>query len=208
MKRLLGKQKIKLRAAREAEPVAFERESIAQVLAFDRKQARRGGKRAWRTFKRRKKPKPRLSAYRYWVRINGLATRVELRFVDLRLYGAVVRILYAEAQRSAISRVLDLVAEKYGAPTDQAVEPDGSRTRLDFDAGDGRLTVFTETASKKRRGIVRMAYLANNVGSSVERYLEGIRGRLIQVQRVLGDRREAAREKKVQAAKRVLLRHL
>lgn len=201
-------RKIRLRDAADAEHVAFERQALSEILAFERAEAKRKGRKAWRTFRRSKKPKPRLTALRHWVRLYGLHARVELRFVDRKLYGAVVRVLYADQEKGAAGRLLDLVAEKYGDPTSTAADSDGRRTRMSFDAGDGRLTVFTETATKKKRGILRLGYLATNIGSAVERYLEGIRGRLIQVGRVQGQRRTADEEKRAQEEKSLLLRHL
>ncbi len=202
------KKKVRVREATDGEHVAFERQALAEILAFERKEAKRNGRKAWRTFRRSKKPKPRLRAVRHWVKLYGLHARVELRFADKKLYGAVVRVLYAAEQKVTAGRLLDLLAEKYGDPTSTAVDPDGKRTRMSFDAGDGHLTVFTETATKKKRGILRFGYLATNIGSTVERYLEGIRGRLIQVGRVKDKRRAADAEKRSKKEKSLLLRHL
>jgi hypothetical protein len=201
-------RKARLREAPDAEHVAFERQALAEVLAFERREAKRKGRKAWRAYRRSKKPKARLRAMRHWVKLYGLHARVELRFVDKKLYGAVVRVLYSDDQKTTAGRLLDLLAEKYGDPTSTATDPDGKRTRMSFDAGDGRLTVFTETATKKKRGILRLGYLATNIGSSVERYLEGIRGRLIQVGRVKERRRAADKEKRLNKEKSLLLRHL
>ncbi len=201
-------KKHRLRASDSARHVEFEREAIREVLEFEKREAKRAGRKAWRAWRKRKHPKPRLSATRHWVKLFGLPARVELRFVEGRLYGAVVRVLYSEAQKGAAAQMLDLLAEKYGEPTDEAAAPDGSSSRLEFDAGDGTVKVYTKAASPKDRGILRIAYDSGNMGSAVDRYLEGVRGRLFQVQLEKSRRRDAAEEKKREAKKAELLKHL
>jgi hypothetical protein len=205
------KQRLKqrrVRAAPDAEPVAFEKDALAEIQAFDKKQARRKGRKAWRAWRRSKKARRRLSALRYWLRIYGLHARVELRFMDRKLYGAVVRVLYDEARKTNAGQVLDLLAEKYGEPTSRAAGPEGVRTRMTFDGADGVLTVFTETAGKKRRGLLRMAYHANRSGALADRYIDAVRARLVQVMVANDKQREAKEEAELQKAKDRLLRHL
>ena len=201
-------KKTRLREAPDAEHVSFEREALATIGAFERAEAKRKGRKAWRRWRRRKKPKARLRAQRHWVRLFGLHARVELRFVDQRLYGAVVRVLYSEEQKGRAGEILDLLVSKYGEPTDTAADGDGQRSRLSFDAGDGQLTVFTETAEKKKRGILRLGYQARVIGGAVDRYLEGIRGRLIQVEREKDALRAADAAKKREKRRAYHLRHL
>ncbi len=205
VKRRLKKQRV--RVAQDAEPVAFERDALAETRAFDKKEARRKGRKAWRAWRRSKKSKRRLTALRYWVRIYGLPARVELRFMDRKLYGAVVRVLYDEARKANAGQVLDLLVEKYGEPTNRAAGP-GIRTRMTFDAVDGVLTVLTETSAKKRRGLLRMAYQATRAGAVADRYIDNVRTRLVQVMVAKDKRREAKQEAELRKAKDRLLRHL
>lgn len=206
--RALEKQRVKARPAPDAEPVAFERQALTEIRAFDKKAARAAGRKAWRTWRRSKKPKRRMAAVRHWLRIYGLHARIELRFIDRKLYGAVVRVLYDDSQKAQAGQILDLLVEKYGEPTSRAADPDGVRSRLSFNAGDGELTVFTEAAAKKKRGLLRMAWHANNLGAAADRYTEAVRARLVQVMVAKDKAREAMEEAKRQRLKDTLLRHL
>lgn len=164
-----------------AEPVAFEAEAIARIIEDERSRAQAAGKEAFAAWKARPVPQPRLWAGRYWVTLEGLPGRVELRFIDDQLYAATVRLLYRPKQKPQAARILDSLLQKYGPPLDPAngVAPVGSRPRLTFALPVGRLQVLRHRARGPRdRGMVRLHYRGGSRAEAVDRYLEGLRGRL------------------------------
>lgn len=171
----------KLAAFAAAEPVAFEAEALARIHDAARDAAKAEGRAAYKAFRAREAPRPRLSAHRYWISLAGLPGRVELRFVDDRLYEVIVRVLYREKQKPAAARILDGLVEKYGAPLDpeSGHAPPEARPRLDFAIPGGRLRVLRRrVAPDEPRGMLRLHYAHTGLAEGVERYLQGLRGRL------------------------------
>lgn len=169
-----------------AEPVAFEAEAIARIIEDERRRAQAAGKDAFAAWKARPEPQPRLWAGRYWVTLEGLPGRVELRFVDDQLYAATVRLLYRAGQKPQAARVLDSVLLKYGAPLEPEAGrgPIGARPRLAFALPVGRLEVLRHRPRDPRdRGMVRLHYRGGARAEAVDRYLEGLRGRLRVIER-------------------------
>lgn len=178
-------------AAREIEPalapyagaegLTTEAEALERIHDHEARVARAGGRQAWKAFRQRPVARPRLSAWRFWLDLDGLPGRVELRFVDDRLYAGVIRVLYGEKQKPAAARILDGLVAKYGPPLDppEGMAPVAERPRLDFAIPGGRLQVLRRRITPgDRRGMLRLHYTHSNLAEGVERYLQGLRGRL------------------------------
>lgn len=178
-------------AAREVEPtltpyagaeaVTTEAEALARIHDDAKRRAKAGGRQAWKAFRQRPVPRTRLTAHRFWLDLGGLPGRVELRFVDDRLYAGVIRVLYGAKQKPAAARILDGLVAKYGPPLDppRGMAPPAERPRLDFAIPGGRLQVLRRRITPgDRRGMLRLHYRHPALSEGVERYLQGLRGRL------------------------------
>lgn len=164
-----------------AEAVTVEAEALERIHADDKRKAKAAGRKAWKAFRSQPVPKPRLAAYRFWLDLGGLPGRVELRFVDDRLYGAVVRVLYRAKDKPKAARILDGLVSKYGQPLDPpaGMAPVAERPRLDFEIPGGRLQVLRRRVKPgDARGMLRLHYRETALSEGVERYLQGLRGRL------------------------------
>ncbi|MCA9541277.1 MAG: hypothetical protein KC620_20390 [Myxococcales bacterium] len=174
----------KLQAFPQAEPVAFEAQALDRIFAAEREAVRKSNRKARRAFQRPKRAPSRLAAFCYWVTIEGLSGRVELRFADDQLYEVILRVLYRDNEKPAAGKLLDLLIEKYGAPLEppEGPSPVGERPRLDFALADGTLQVLRRRADPKRRGLLRLHYRSAALADPVERYLDGLRGRLSSIE--------------------------
>ena len=164
-----------------AEAVTTEAEALERIHAEAKRSAKAAGRQAWKAFRSRPVAQPRLAAYRFWLNLAGLRGRVELRFVDDRLYAGVVRVLYGVKDKPKAARILDGLTAKYGRPLDPPVgmAPVAERPRLDFAIPGGRLQVLRRRVRPgDARGMLRMHYRHSELSEGVERYLQGLRGRL------------------------------
>ncbi len=164
-----------------AEAVTVEAEALGRIHADEKRKAKATGRQAWKAFRSRPVPQPRLAAYRFWLDLGGLPGRVELRFVDDRLYAAVVRVLYRAKDKPKAARILDGLMSKYGQPLDPptGMAPVAERPRLDFEIPGGRLQVLRRRVEPgDARGMLRLHYREAALSEGVERYLQGLRGRL------------------------------
>ncbi len=199
-----------LRPTDDADTVRFEREALETIIDEERALARKAGRKAYRAWTKRKRPRPRLSAWRYWVKLAGLPARVELHFADGGLYGATVGVLYRPDQKPQAAELLDLLVAKYGAPEPPAVgdAPMGERATLEWGTGDGTLVLRKRVATAKERGLLHLTYRSQLLGPGVDRYLEGVKGRLIQVERARAERAKAKAEKETAADQKRAFEHL
>lgn len=163
-----------------AEPVTTEAEALERIRADARRTAKAAGRKAWKAFRSRPVPEARLAAYRFWLDLGGLPGRVELRFVDDRLYEGIVRVLYTAEDKPSAARILDGLVAKYGAPLDppEGMAPVAERPRLDFAIPGGRLQVLRRRVTPKGRGMLRLHYRHGALSQDVDRYLQELRGRL------------------------------
>ncbi len=204
-KRLVG-----LRPVDDADAVRFERDALDAARDEDAFMARAAGPKAVRAFRKAKRPKPRLSAFGYWVKLDALPAHIELHFADRQLYGATVSILYRADQKPAAGVLLDLLVEKYGEPTPPAEgsAPPGERAVVRWEGAVGSVVLHKRVAEKGARGLLHLTYRSATLSEGVDRYLEGLRGRLVQVEKVRADRAAREAQDKRDARKANLLRHL
>ncbi len=164
----------------EVGPASLERTALRAIAADASKRKKRA----------LKPSKPRILVARYVVQIEGLRAQIELHYLANRLYGAVLRTLYSEAQKPAAARIMDLLAKKYGAPKLNHGQ------RVEFDTGDGDLVVHTKPATPARRGMLRLAYRGKRLGKSAQRYLDDLQFRSEAKVRRKAAAKEAAAVKK------------
>ncbi len=207
----VAKKKVRgLRAIDDADTVRFERDALEAIVGEARAVAKKAGKKAWRAWRKRKQPKPRLSAWRYWVKLAELPARVELHFVEGELYGAAVGVLYRPDQKPQAAALLDLLVAKYGAPKPPEVgeAPMGERAVLEWDTGDGSLVLRKRVATDKERGLLHLTYRSQLLGPGVDRYLEDLKKRLVEVERARAERAKAKAEKETAEDRERAFRHL
>lgn len=165
----------------QAEAVAREAAALGRLEAASKATAEAAGREAVKAWRAAERPAPRLAARRYWVSLAGLSGRVELRFVDGKLYAAVVRVLYRARDKPAAGRILDALVAKYGEPLDPPVgqAPPAERPRLDWALpGGGALRVMRRRVEGPRgRGMLRLHYRGPG-SEAVEQYLEGLAARV------------------------------
>lgn len=207
----VAKKKIAgLRPTDDADTVRFERDALEAIVDEARAVARKAGKKAYRAWRKRKQPKPRLAAWRYWVKLAELPARVELHFVDGELYGATVGVLYRPDQKPQAAALLDLLVAKYGAPEPPAVgeAPMGERATLEWATGDGTLVLRKRVATAKERGLLHLTYRAQLLGPGVDRYLETLKDKLVEVERARAERAKAKADEETAADRERAFRHL
>jgi hypothetical protein len=179
----VAKKKVRgLRAIDDADTVRFERDALEAIVGEGRAAAKKAGKKAWRAWRKQKQPKPRLTAWRYWVKLAELPARVEL----------------------------DLLVAKYGAPKPPEVgeAPMGERAVLEWDTGDGSLVLRKRVATDKERGLLHLTYRSQLLGPGVDRYLEDLKKRLVEVERARAERAKAKAEKETAEDRERAFRHL
>lgn len=194
-----------------AEAVTTEAEALERIQADATRKARAAGRQAWKAFRSRPLPQPRLAAWRFWLDLGGLPGRVELRFVDDRLYSAVVRVLYRTKDKPKAARILDGLMTKYGQPLDppEGMAPVAERPRLDFAIPGGRLQVLRRRVTLgDARGMLRLHYRHVELSEGVERYLQGLRGRLATLSTAADPEGAAAKDPEDAPKPDPLLQHL
>lgn len=201
------KQK-KLRTRKDVEPVALERRVFAAVMKASEAAARAEGRAALRAFRKRPKPKTRLSAYSYWVRLAELPSQVVLQFADERLYAAEVGILYKADQVPAVEEVMGHVRDKYGAPVEERRAANGPERAWTFELEAGTLDILDRPPQGKERGMVTLTYRAQNLAEGVDRYVEGLRGRMRQFEQEAAEAAAARDEASEDARLKGIREHL
>lgn len=203
------KKEPRLRPRPDAEPVAQEREVLALERREQASRARARGPDAYARWKELKQPEPRLDAHGYWLELAGLPARVTLLFIDDKLFGADVGILFAADRRDRASRVLDLLVEKYGPPTAaRGGDPPDQTSVREHDTGDGTLTVFVQPPADDAPGLLRLRYRSIAHGRVAERYVEDLRGRRARAEREREERRRERERQRREERVGELLEHL
>jgi len=195
--------KLRLAPRTDAEPVLLE----ARVLRAERDEkvrlARLKKKPAAdiRRLSRAKPSRARLSAYAYWVELGPLDAKVVLHFLDERLTGAEVGVLFTASDREAAALVLDLLAEKYGAAKHRRGEEAANAPVVDvFEAPGTDIEAYQQPATAGQSGFLRLVYRGREQHERLDAYLGSLAERaaaLEEARRPKGpspEEREAARK--------------
>lgn len=195
--------KIRVAPRTDAEPVLFE----AKVLRAERDEkvrlARLKKKPAAdiRRLSRAKPSKARLSAHFYWVELGPLDAKVVLHFLDERLTGAEVGVLFAASDREAAGELLDLLAEKYGPAKRRRGADAPNAPIVDvFEAPGTDIEAYQQPATGGQSGFLRLVYHEREQKERVDAYLKSLAERaaaLEEARRSKGpspEEREAARK--------------
>ncbi len=197
----------RLRPSRDAVDVAFERRALAVIRTEERRIAKAKGPKAFARWKRdsQKPLKPRFSSLDHWIKLDGLATKAELHFIDGTLYGATTRVLFNHKSRPRAAALLDTLQRAYGAPR---VFESPQPARLLFSLTGGSLEVHKLLATKKRNGMLRHDYRATELGGAAAFRREALKQRLRWAQKSETARQRARAEAAQKKKDRRLLKHL
>lgn len=174
----LGKQKLSPHtaleaAALEARVLRAERDEKVRLARLKKRPAA-----DIRRLQKAKPGKPRLSAGYYWVALGPLDAKVVLQFLDERLTGTEVQVLFEAPQRAAAAELLDLMQAKYGAPKEHRGAEAPTAPALDvFDGGDTEIEAYQQPAVNGRSGFLRLVYRSKDRHESVVKHLESLEAR-------------------------------
>lgn len=196
-----------LRRAREATDVKLEVGALKKIRAEEARQARLKGAKAYAAWKAEsaKRLRRRFASYGHWLKLDGLNTNAQLHFIDGRLYGATVRVLFSRKQIPRADALLGTLTRAYGAPR---VFDNPQPVRLLYSISDGSLEVHKLLATKKRNGMLRLDYRATELGGAAAFRREALRERLRWVERSALERARASAEAAQKLKDRRLLRDL
>jgi hypothetical protein len=199
--------KIRLAPRPDAEDVLFE----AKVLRAERDEKVRLArlkKKPAADIRRLSKAKPakaRLSAHFYWVELGPLDAKVVLHFLDERLTGAEVGVLFTAAERAAAGELLDLLAEKYGpAKVRRGADAPNAPVVDVFEAADTDIEAYQQPATGGQSGYLRLVYRGREQQARVDAYLKSLAERAAAIEEASRPKGPSPEER--EAARRAALR--